>query len=381
MRFTSEVTKTNEFAIFNRGDRSEFKTYDDQPLQNDYTGNLADICPVGALTAKDFRFKCRVWFLEATDTVCTQCAHGCNTTVSVNPNTRTLYRVEPRRNPDVNKSWICDTGRWEFHYVSKPNRVKTPRRRVDGQWHEQTWHHFFKQLREEITAAPEKVLIGLSTHLTNEEITDSVMTLKNLGVTQFMWVVDEDVVDQKEPYDGLLKHKDVTPNAEGFRRVMDSLSMKWLRFKGDGEKLLKSGAFERVILLGLEGEALPGVTKLISAIPAKTKLVVHATNDAPVFEVAEWMLPNVSAYEKSGTVVNAQGRLQKLKAALPWHFTARDAHATVFGIDKGHDREISPAGKAQLVFEKYVVGGIFPGVRTNWRQMSSSGVNIGEKMI
>jgi NADH-quinone oxidoreductase subunit G len=63
-------------------------TYDNGPLRNDYTGNLADICPVGALTAKDFRFQCRVWFLEKVETVCTQCARGCNTVVSVNPQIR-----------------------------------------------------------------------------------------------------------------------------------------------------------------------------------------------------------------------------------------------------------------------------------------------------
>ncbi|MEZ4750597.1 MAG: hypothetical protein R3B54_08205 [Bdellovibrionota bacterium] len=89
-RFTHEVTHTDELVIVNRGDRSELKTYDDGPLRNDYTGNLADICPVGALTARDFRFQQRVWFLEEKDSVCTMCARGCNTTVSYNPKTKTF---------------------------------------------------------------------------------------------------------------------------------------------------------------------------------------------------------------------------------------------------------------------------------------------------
>jgi NADH-quinone oxidoreductase subunit G len=381
VRFTAEVTKTYEFGIFNRGDRAELKTYDDGPLRNDYTGNLADICPVGALTAKDFRFKCRVWFLERADSVCTQCAHGCNTTVSVNPNTRTLYRVEPRRNEDVNKSWICDTGRWDFHYVGKENRIKVPRRHYNGQWVEQPWQAFFSQMREEITAAPDKVLAALSTHLTNEEITDAVMTLKGLGVTHFMWVVDEEVVDEKQPYDGILKHRDLTSNAEGFKKMMEAQKTSWHRFKGDAEKLISGGSFDRILMLGLEGEAVPGAAKILAAVPARTKVAVHATNDLPIFEKVDWVVPAVSSYEKSGTVVNFQGRVQKLSAALPWQFTSRDTHALVFGLEKGGDRELSPAGRAQLVFEKYVVGGIFPGARTSWRKMSASGVNIGEKMI
>jgi NADH-quinone oxidoreductase subunit G len=299
----------------------------------------------------------------------------------VNPTTRTLYRVEPRRNPEVNKSWMCDTGRWDFHYVSKENRIRTPRRRWEGSMLDQPWHAFFRQMLQELQSAPERVLVGLSTQLTNEEITDAVMTLKGLGVSQFMWVVDEAFVDEKEPYDGLLKHRDLTSNAEGFRRTMEGMRVPWRRFNGDADAAIRSGAFDRILLLGLEGEALPGVLPILSSVPPQTKVAVHATNFAPFFEVADWIVPNVSVYEKSGTLVNAAGRIQKLEAAIPWQFTSRDTHALVFGLERGNDRELSPTGRAQSIFERYVVGSIFPGVRMSWRTMSSSGVNIGEKMV
>ncbi len=181
VRFTQEVTKTNELGIFNRGDRSELKTFDDGPLKNDYTGNLADICPVGALTAKDFRFQCRVWFLDKTDSVCTFCARGCNTTVSVNPATKTLYRVEPRRNVEVNKSWICDTGRWEYHHVYSEKRVTVTRERRDGKWEDSPWNDLFRAAGEILHKAAERVLIAISTQATNEEIIDVVQGLSGLG--------------------------------------------------------------------------------------------------------------------------------------------------------------------------------------------------------
>lgn len=338
VRFTAEVTKTNELGIFNRGDRSVLGTVDNQPLKNDYTGNLADICPVGALTAKDFRFKQRVWFLDKTDSVCTLCARGCNTLVSKNPQTQKLYRVEPRRNPEVNKSWICDRGRWEFHYVHDENRIPEPYSISNGVRSEQTWHSSFQVLGEEIIGSPDSCLVALSTQMTNEELIDAVNTLTGLGVNHYTWLVEEAVVDEKEPFDGILKHRDLTANAAGFQKVMTTLSVSWMNHTQASEKL-KSGRFSRVIALGVEGYEMPGLAKLLLNIPNETKVALHATSQSSFFEKCDWILPNVSAFEKSGTVVNAQGILQKLQASVPKQFLARDVHQVVWGLSQRGDRK------------------------------------------
>src|SRR5436853_3186368 len=109
VRFTRNVTKTNEVQVFSRGHNSEIGIFDDRPLENPYSGNVVDICPVGALTSRDFRFKCRVWFLHSTDSVCAGCSTGCN--ARVDHRDGTIFRMLPRRNIDVNKSWMCDEGR------------------------------------------------------------------------------------------------------------------------------------------------------------------------------------------------------------------------------------------------------------------------------
>jgi NADH-quinone oxidoreductase subunit G len=379
VRFTAEVTKTFELGIFNRGDRSELRTYDHGPLRNDYTGNLADICPVGALTAKDFRFKQRVWFLDKTETVCAQCAHGCNTTVSVNPTTHKLYRVEPRRNPDVNKSWICDRGRWDFHYVTGDKRIRFPRGRSDGQWVESSWHEVFARCHEQVMQDAAGGLVALSTQLTNEEVTDTVETLQRLGMRQFCWIVDESVVDEKSPFDGILQHHDQTGNATGLQRCVAGMKVNLLRYQ-QVEKLFKSNAVRWVWALGLEGEALSGAAQFFSLVPPTVKVLAHATSLMPCLEGCVAIVPNVSAFEKSGTMVNAQGRLQRIVPAIPWQYTARDAHAVVFGIDRGTDREISPAGRAQKIFDSGMFRAIYPGIEMKWKQVSPAGVEIGERI-
>lgn len=338
VRFTAEVTKTNELGIFNRGDRSVLGTVDNQPLKNDYTGNLADICPVGALTAKDFRFKQRVWFLDKTKTVCGLCAHGCNTLVSKNPDTQKLYRVEPRRNPEVNKSWICDRGRWEFHYVHDENRIREPKKLVDGVWTDQTWHAAFQSLSEEIIQAPDLVLVALSTQLTNEEVADCVSSLRDLGVSHFTWVVDESVVSETQPFDGILKHRDLTPNAQGFQRVMKNLGMNWLSGTQAQEKL-RSECFKRLLILGIEGYEMPGLASLLLSAPSSLRIALHATTQNPFLEKCEWVLPNTSTFEKSGSFVNAQGVFQKVQASIPRQFLSRDAHQVIWGISNQGDRK------------------------------------------
>ncbi len=373
VRFTEEVTKTNELGIFNRGDRAELRTYDHGPLRNDYTGNLADICPVGALTAKDFRFRQRVWFLDTVKSVCGMCAHGCNTSVSTNPKTQKLFRVEPRRNPEVNKSWICDTGRWGYHHVSSETRVKVPKeKRADGVWIDQTWHEFFRTVNAELLASPDRVVVGLGTAMTNEEITDAVETLKARGVKNFTWVCDEAAALDRKPYDGILKHRDLTPNAMGFEKVMTGLGQSWLKH-ADAEKAIASA--EWLILLGLEGETMQGADRLVKAAGPQTRIVVHASNVGTFFDKAQWVLPNVSCFEKSGTYVNAQGRLQKLVAALPTQHTARDAHAFVFGLDRGNDRERVPERRFEAQFERVVNLGLAqPNLK--FRAFDAQGVQV-----
>ena len=109
IRYEREVTKTNLLEFVNRGGSTQISTYNGGPITHEYAGNLVDVCPVGALLSKDFRFKMRVWFLKETDSICPGCSTGCNMTIDHRDGE--AYRFRPRRNVEVNKSWLCDPGR------------------------------------------------------------------------------------------------------------------------------------------------------------------------------------------------------------------------------------------------------------------------------
>jgi NADH-quinone oxidoreductase subunit G len=352
VRFTSDVTKTNELGIFNRGDRSELRTYDEKPLRNHYTGNLADICPVGALTAKDFRFQCRVWFLEKTPSVCTMCARGCNTMVSVNPATKQLYRVEPRRNPEVNKSWICDTGRWGYHYVYDKSRINVPIHRTATGSEEISWHQAFGDLHQILSTQSNRVGVALSPQLTSEETLDLVDALSQFGVSNFTWLVNEAVVNETEPYDGVLRHRDATPNAKGVKSVCE-LAGQELKSLSTFTALFGEGKLDWCFVFGIENFVDERVGQFLKDLPTTTQLVFHATNDSELFDRVAYLLPNTSAFEKNGTLINALGKIQKLKSALRPQFTARDGLAVAHGLRRGDDRSVTePLRGSELFKEK-----------------------------
>src|SRR5579859_4349254 len=120
IRFVDEVPKTSELCIVNRGHEATLTIFPGKRLDNPYSGNVTDVCPVGALTLKEFRFKQRVWFLKKTESICPGCARGCNITVEHNKGK--IYRFMPRENTELNKTWICDEGRFSFNHWQE-NRV------------------------------------------------------------------------------------------------------------------------------------------------------------------------------------------------------------------------------------------------------------------
>src|SRR5436189_6873 len=145
VRLCDEVTRTGELGSFDRGDHSEIGLFPGTELANKYSGNVVDICPVGALTDRDFRFAVRVWYLDSAKSVCPGCARGCNIEVHVNRRRphhnegRRVARLKPRFNADVNRWWICDDGRYGFAFVDDKTRLVAPARREDGAVGDATW--------------------------------------------------------------------------------------------------------------------------------------------------------------------------------------------------------------------------------------------------
>ncbi|MEO1270591.1 MAG: 2Fe-2S iron-sulfur cluster-binding protein [Myxococcota bacterium] len=122
VRFCDEITGTNELTVVERGDRSEIRTFPGQELDNNYSMCTVDLCPVGALTSRDFRFKCRVWLLQSTDSICTGCSRGCS--IHLEHHRREVQRYRPRFNPEVNDYWMCDPGRLSYKELHRDRMLK-----------------------------------------------------------------------------------------------------------------------------------------------------------------------------------------------------------------------------------------------------------------
>ncbi len=160
VRFMRDIDGDPQIGIEDRGNGSHIVTFQDKGVHSILSGNLMDVCPVGALLARDYRFKSRPWDNPiAVDTVCTLCAKGCSITAWLRAKPEwakgpRLARVTPRYNPQVNDYWMCDIGRFEYHFTESDRRLRRPLRRTDdGVLQPEGWRGVLARLREEFEAA------------------------------------------------------------------------------------------------------------------------------------------------------------------------------------------------------------------------------------
>src|SRR5436853_4130267 len=143
-RFLDEVTHTSELAIYERGDHCEIELAPGKVLDNPYSGNVVDICPVGALTSRDFRFRARVWYLERAESVCGACANGCN--IEIYHREDRIFRFQPRQNLAVNQYWMCDNGRLSYRDLQGEGRLLNPFVRRGSEFVRATWESALGQV-------------------------------------------------------------------------------------------------------------------------------------------------------------------------------------------------------------------------------------------
>ncbi|MCC6278308.1 MAG: (2Fe-2S)-binding protein [Oligoflexia bacterium] len=315
VRFTKEVTKTHELGIFNRGDRSQLATFEGRPLNNNYSVNTVDICPVGALTSKDFRFKQRVWFLKEFDSICNGCSTGCNVTISYNQNG--VFRVKPRVNHDVNGFWMCDSGRDIYKYTNKEFRLTQVVERseklggdaVRGKPVALALQEIGRQLSQVIkNKGAQSVGLVWSGQYTNEEYSSMGRFFKDLGVSQFYhWKNNEKDFDS---FDGILKRGDLNPNTAGLKKELAGLK-SWADFEKQVSPL------EMIFVMGPENfGAYSDLEENVKVIKKAKEVVWFTACESSLLKEFKWLIPAKSFVEKSGTFVNSKGLAQAFKAGL-----------------------------------------------------------------
>jgi NADH-quinone oxidoreductase subunit G len=306
IRFESEVTGTNSFEFVNRGDHVSIATFENRPITHEYAGNLADVCPVGALLSHDFRFKMRVWFLKPHESVCPGCSTGCN--VYVDERDGEVYRLRPRRNVEVNKSWICDPGRALYREIGLTNRVSGARVRGGTSWESLPLPEALDVVAQKLEESGAASAFVATPQATNEDLFAFRSLAEGMG-GKLDFRVGDPQRKLHERIDNVLQRADRNPNTQG---CLD----QGLGRDGVGA-ILDACRAGRIQALALQGPELLRVSEAADAIGKVPFVVVMATHEGPELDRVHCVLPAAMWAEGEGTFTNFQRRVQRLRAAVP----------------------------------------------------------------
>ena len=310
-RFTREITGTNEFGMFNRGHELTVDTYTDRKMTNKFQGNMADICPVGAITEKEFRFKRRVWKLKKNRSICTGCSTGCNVTIEHDRNE--VFRLKPHENQNVNKWWMCDEGRLTYRIMNeRKTRINRPLGRMGQDLQDISWEEAYRAIADrikEMEPTDKEVIAFTDTHATNEELflLKKLLKQKFLSDNVFCPLPKWEQIES-ELFINTLITSDKTPNRAG------ALA---LQIKGDAENAEVNNSIDEklkvVIILGNPFEKEHEIQQKIK--PAQ--LIVHIGAYHNCWsEIADVVLPGQHYSEKKGTFTNKQQQVQAIDVAI-----------------------------------------------------------------
>jgi NADH-quinone oxidoreductase subunit G len=328
IRTCDEVAGVHQLEFAHRGDHEVLTTAPGEQLDNPYSLNTVDVCPVGALTAKDFRFTMRAWELEATPSVCNGCATGCN--VEIHHKHGRAWRLVPRHNPDVNAYWMCDEGRFTYHELREQRLAAAL---VDGL--PAGWDRALAAAAKRLGVHLPQGAVGvvLSAVSSNEDNFALARLAKEWKLTS-VYVTGKPAVPSRE--DGKLRVADVNPNMAGVKAIAEAL----------GLSIVELGSLPPTVrALVVLGDVLPGIDEaklkeieLVAISPYERGPVAHAN-------VA---LPSAAWAETGATTTNVQGRVQRMHAAFAppgnaipgWEAIVRLAQATGVKLPWTHAREV-----------------------------------------
>ncbi len=306
IRFCDEIAKDPELTFVKRGDRVTIVTYPGEQMDNPYSLNTTDICPVGALTNRDFRFRARVWDMSSTKSICNGCSRGCNSEIWVRNNE--VLRLTPRYNEEVNSYWMCDHGRINtFKFINADDRVDGPYVRREGKLNKESWAEAVNVAAVElkIYENTEIAFIG-SPYASNEDNFALAKLAKSAGIKNVLFLRHIN----PEFGDNILKQNDVTPNSLG----AELAGVKPVSDLNGIIKAINEGKIK--ILFIIDDDIIFFNPELENVLAKLETLIVCSTNFNKTTALADIVFPSASYAEKNGTMVNFQGMIQRLKPAV-----------------------------------------------------------------
>ena len=313
IRFMDEVAGEPVLGFTQRGTHTTLTVHPGHLLDSNYSLNTVDLCPVGALTANDFRFQMRVWFLKETPTIDVNCGTGSNITVWTRENT--IHRITPRRNNDVNSDWMPDSHRLNFHYIDSAARLTEPLAKAGTRHRQATWAEALQIIAPQLKAvAPEQIAVIASARMTNEELHLTRILAQKLGTPHLA------LVPRYAEPDALLIAADRNPNTSGAKLVL-ATEDPYAALDGIRNGV-RAGSIKALIVLGEDIISDAGFT---AADLGRLAFLLHTHLLAnPTADAAHLVLPTAAFSEKRGSMVNLSGRLQRLNRATATPGNARD---------------------------------------------------------
>ncbi len=306
IRFMQEIAHDDVLGFVNRGSHTTLTVYPGKKLDSNYSLNTVDICPVGALTSKDFRFSMRVWFLRETKSIDVNCGNGTNILIGSRENV--IHRITPRENDFVNSCWMPDSHRLSFHYVNSSQRLKEPV--IKGEDLPTSWPRAIRTAAEQLVAYPNATAMIASARMTNEELFLARRLAHALKIELF------DVLPRPQEGDGFLISEDGNPNTSGAKLI--GLATGRMPEIASG---VSSGTIKSLLVLG-EDASDCGIPE--GDLRKLETLVVTGILPNQTTAAATVLLPSASWAEKRGSMINIKGRLQRLNRAIASPGKARD---------------------------------------------------------
>jgi NADH-quinone oxidoreductase subunit G len=328
IRFSKEIAKDDVLGFIDRGSYSTLTCYPGKQLENNYSLNTVDICPVGALTSTDFRFKMRVWFLKQTPSIDTESSVGVNTEVWSREGV--LYRITPRRNDAVNDTWLADSGRMLYKQVKADDRLTAPS--ING---DSTGGDMALKAAADLLKAGSVAVVGSG----RSSVEEQFLTKKLADALK----VSASLVSRVGQGDRLLISSDRNPNVRGalVTGLISALpSQKLAGLAAD----IDAGKVKTVISVG-EDLTAAGLT---AAQLAKVSVIYLGTHKNATSDAAKVVIPTLTVFEKSGSFVNQQFRLQKFAKAVPGPTGVNDDLVTLAELVAAAGGGILPFALGQL---------------------------------
>ncbi|OAI40856.1 ferredoxin [Planctomycetaceae bacterium SCGC AG-212-D15] len=385
VRFTREIAGTAELQVINRGNHSEIDIFPGEPLNNKLAGNVVDLCPVGALCSKDFLYKQRVWYLKSQKSVCADCSTGCS--VYVDENKDIVYRLRPRENPQAQGYFICDEGRYGFHYLNAPERLRQPQMRSKesepapiateprrpvvfartgefaapteiwlGRLVATNWNDVIPRIRKDLTDAVRadgSAIAGvLSPFLTCEEAYLLGKYLKGLSGEVRLALGPVPVIGKDDTYPKNRRGVSQTPPIEPVKFTIRAEKCPNRRGVEEVLKHFQGEVIPFASILSAAGEGRLKALYLAASYPPReggwiTEDAAKALEKVPLVIVqdlfassassrAHYVLPGGAFAEKDGTFVNHAGLAQAVRPAVrPPHDVRVDARIFLDLLERG----------------------------------------------